>query len=184
MATSGDVIRCQRRKKMTAIEHFGGKCQLCGYMRCQSALEFHHLDQRQKQHAPSYIIMRWSWEKALAELEKCALVCSNCHKEIHYGLHSTEDLRTIVRPTKTKQCPYCSKEFKTKRDSQIYCGSSCSFLAQRKVKRPGKEELSADIETMSWVGMGRKYGVSDNAVRKWARQFGLWPKANGSTCRS
>jgi hypothetical protein len=158
---------------MTAIEHFGGKCQLCGYNKCPSALEFHHLDQSQKLQAPSYIIMRWTWEKAIVELEKCILVCSNCHKEIHYGFHNAQDLMTIVRPTKTKKCVQCDKEFKTKRETQLYCCASCSFLAQRKTKRPDKECLRAEIETMSWVGIGRKYGVSDNAVRKWAKQFGL-----------
>jgi uncharacterized protein YjcR len=39
----------------------------------------------------------------------------------------------------------------------------------RKVERPSREQLQADLETMSFLAVGRKYGVSDNAVRKWLR---------------
>lgn len=43
----------------------------------------------------------------------------------------------------------------------------------RKVTRPTKEELAELIESTSWVGIGRLYGVSDNAVRKWAKSYGI-----------
>lgn len=173
MATSKEVIRCQRRKKMTAIEHFGGKCQLCGYDKCQSALEFHHLDRSKKRQSPSYVIMRWAWADALIELEKCVLVCSNCHKEIHYGMHCAEDITKVVLPTIEKTCTRCGKVYKTKRNTQLHCSSTCAFISSRKVERPSKEELFEDMANMTWLAIGRKYGVSDNAVRKWAKQFGL-----------
>jgi len=41
------------------------------------------------------------------------------------------------------------------------------------VERPSREQLELDIASSSWVSIGRKYGVSDNAVRKWARKYGL-----------
>jgi hypothetical protein len=54
-----------------------------------------------------------------------------------------------------------------------YCSNECSHLAARKVKWPTKEELAKELETLSWVALGRKYNVSDNAVRKWARHYEL-----------
>jgi hypothetical protein len=39
----------------------------------------------------------------------------------------------------------------------------------RKVERPTHEQLLADVASMSFVAVGRKYGVSDNAVRKWLK---------------
>jgi len=39
--------------------------------------------------------------------------------------------------------------------------------------RPSRERLKSEISIMNWCSLGRKYGVSDNAVRKWARQYGL-----------
>ncbi len=41
----------------------------------------------------------------------------------------------------------------------------------RKVQRPDHEALKRDIEQMGYIGAGRKYGVSDNAVRKWIRAY-------------
>lgn len=71
----------QQKKRKFAIDYYGGKCSICGYDKCQGALEFHHL--KDKAEMPSYIIRRWSWEKTKEELDKCLLVCANCHREIH-----------------------------------------------------------------------------------------------------
>ena len=81
---SEKVMRAQRRKKLKAIQHYGGKCVLCGYNKCIYALEFHHRDKTTKVERPTYIIMRWKWERVKEELDKCDLVCSNCHKEIEF----------------------------------------------------------------------------------------------------
>jgi uncharacterized protein YjcR len=42
---------------------------------------------------------------------------------------------------------------------------------RRKVERPPYEQLIADVQSMSFVAIGRKYGVSDNAMRKWIRWY-------------
>jgi len=55
-----------------------------------------------------------------------------------------------------------------------YCSVKCAARSQRrKVKRPSKTTLQNKIETMSWVAIGREYGVSDNAIRKWAKNYGI-----------
>lgn len=63
----------------------GGGCKLCGYNKCPAALEFHHLDPAEKEFQ---INKRWSMsdEKLLKELDKCVLLCSNCHREVHWKL--------------------------------------------------------------------------------------------------
>ena len=43
--------------------------------------------------------------------------------------------------------------------------------ARRKVTRPPYDQLLRDIETLGYLGAGRKYGVSDNAIRKWRRAY-------------
>ena len=45
------------------------------------------------------------------------------------------------------------------------------MAARRKVERPSYEQLLAELREMSWAAIGRKYGVSDNAVRKWVRRY-------------
>jgi transposase-like protein len=55
-----------------------------------------------------------------------------------------------------------------------FCSYECSHKATKKTKRPDKEILAQEIQQYkNWSALGRKYGVSDNAVRKWARQYGL-----------
>ena len=76
---------CKRRKelRLKAIAYKGGRCQICGYDRCIEALEFHHLNGSKKEFGISYKGITRSWEKIKNELDKCILVCANCHREIH-----------------------------------------------------------------------------------------------------
>ena len=72
-----------RENKRLAVEYKGGKCCKCGYKKCQAALDFHHIDSEKKN--PDWKKMRsWKLEKIIKELDKCILVCRNCHSEIHY----------------------------------------------------------------------------------------------------
>ena len=69
--SSAAVMKAQKRKKQFAIEQFGGKCQICGYDKCRDVMHFHHIDPSQKLYNPSYIILRWSWDRVIEELKKC-----------------------------------------------------------------------------------------------------------------
>lgn len=70
------------KTKEKAVEYKGGKCVKCGYDKCVKALEFHHLDPNEKDFGISINCNR-AWEKIKIELDKCILVCANCHREIH-----------------------------------------------------------------------------------------------------
>lgn len=75
---------CAQKTKLKAIEYKGGKCQICGYNKCTRSLQFHHLDPNEKDFGISRGTK--SFEKLKPELDKCILVCANCHGEIHDGL--------------------------------------------------------------------------------------------------
>ena len=78
------AVRKRRRKvRLMAIEYRGGRCSRCGYDRCVEALEFHHLNSAQKDFGISEKGYTRSWERVRAEIEKCVLVCANCHRELH-----------------------------------------------------------------------------------------------------
>lgn len=82
-------VSSRRQKlKALAVEYKGGQCELCGYSRCLRALEFHHRDPNEKDFAIGSKGVTRSWEKTKAEVDKCALLCANCHREIHDGLVS------------------------------------------------------------------------------------------------
>ena len=72
-----------KNKKRKAVDYLGGKCSKCGYSKCLSALDFHHLDPNEKDIAPAKVLSR-SWENILLEINKCILLCSNCHRELHH----------------------------------------------------------------------------------------------------
>lgn len=78
----------KRRKKLRqmAVDYLGGKCLICGYKTSISALEFHHLDKTKKDFGISKNGITRSWEKTKSEIDKCILVCANCHREIHEGI--------------------------------------------------------------------------------------------------
>jgi hypothetical protein len=76
-------VKSHRQKiKERAIEYKGGKCEKCGYKKCNRALEFHHTSPNEKDFTISkYSVL--SWNKVKIELDKCILICANCHRELH-----------------------------------------------------------------------------------------------------
>ncbi len=59
---------------------------ICDYDRCPGALDFHHRDPKQKEFGLSDRGLTRSWEKTKNEIEKCVLICANCHREVHAGI--------------------------------------------------------------------------------------------------
>lgn len=76
----------QRAFKSTLVKYKGGKCEICGYNKCEGALEFHHIDPTTKDKT----ISQWNFNYDLdiniflKEVDKCQLLCANCHREQHY----------------------------------------------------------------------------------------------------
>lgn len=81
---SESVVWYRKRLKQKAVEYKGGMCECCGYDRTIEALEFHHRNPKEKDFNPSGKSI--SWEKMKKEIDKCVMVCTNCHREIHCGL--------------------------------------------------------------------------------------------------
>ena len=85
-----------RRKieiKEKSIKYLGGKCSAnnCGYNKCKSALEFHHLNPKEKEFTISGSHC-YSWGRIKKELDKCILLCANCHREIESGIETLESI--------------------------------------------------------------------------------------------
>lgn len=111
-------------------------------------------------------------------LENLRIVCPNCAAtlETHCG-------RKNRRERPTRACERCAGEFVPKYWSHRYCSHSCGTRWDRselrgrpqphirKAERPPYEKLVTEIEATSYCAVGRKYGVSDNAVRKWVRFY-------------
>ena len=83
--TKVQAVTRQRLLKTTCINYMGGKCIICGYDKCNAALEFHHLDPQKKEFSISQK-STGSFDVIKPELDKCILVCCRCHSEIHSGI--------------------------------------------------------------------------------------------------
>jgi len=75
-----------RDRKARCVEYKGGRCERCGYDHCHAALEFHHRDPSQKEFIVSNAGTRRITARVQTELDKCELLCANCHREAHYDL--------------------------------------------------------------------------------------------------
>ena len=173
------VVSWHRRTKIKLIAYKGGKCEQCGYCKnCPSAFTFHHKNPNEK----DFTIARktWSFERLKREVDKCSLLCSNCHAETHEKeydeIRKTEERNFADRPSnKIVKCGICGTEFKPRRRTQKFCSSNCNIKSNTKVeKRPTRDELEILIETVHcWEELGRRFGVGGNAVKKWARKYGI-----------
>jgi hypothetical protein len=108
-------------------------------------------------------------------LENLRIVCPNCAATLdtHCGrkLRSIPDLRACLR---------CGTEFRPRYRRQRYCSRECGTRwdrtgipspATRRVERPPYEQLLAEVKRLGFLAVGRKHGVSDNAIRKWVRFY-------------
>lgn len=117
-------------------------------------------------------------------LENLRIVCPNCAAtlETHCG-------RNLPRE---RICPGCNQPFEPRHIRHMYCSLTCWGTVAgselrgipkpdtRKVDRPSHEQLLAELEATSFVAVGRKHGVSDNAVRKWLRWYEREAERNGN----
>jgi hypothetical protein len=105
-------------------------------------------------------------------LENLQIVCPNCAATLdtHCGRQNRKDRR----------CRGCNEPFRPRTSGQTYCSFGCGKHAPprpgprphlRKVARPPYAQLLREIDALGWSAVGRRYGVSDNAVRKWVRQY-------------
>jgi hypothetical protein len=100
----------RRKTKELIVKYKGNECQICGYSKCISALTFHHVNEEEKLFEIGKISLRIENieqlnNDLLLELEKCELLCSNCHREKHVEITGEEfkEIENIVYKEKHKK---------------------------------------------------------------------------------
>ncbi len=88
--TKTKYLARQRRNRKQWITDLkiahGGKCKICDYQKALGVLDFHHLDEGSKTTNVSDMLGRKGIAAMKAEADKCVLLCSNCHREVHLGI--------------------------------------------------------------------------------------------------
>jgi hypothetical protein len=183
--TGQAVIDWRRRLKLKAVTYKGGRCLACGYSRCVRAFKFHHIDPGSKDFSISQVTR--SWDNVRAELDKCILLCGNCHDEVHAGML---DLTPLIQHNLTPE-----EGYKRLIDSGLIerpqavlipapplcqCGApvtkaglhcvACAQRAQERIVWPSSEDLRQMLNAEPCTTVARRLGVSDNAIRKRLRR--------------
>ena len=135
--------------KERVVQYLGGRCSRCGYSRCVHVLHAHHKDPTAKLFSVSGSHCR-RWDLVRTELDKCELLCANCHGEEH----AKKSWGTLYKERPTLPERY-------------------------EVAWPNKSHLKKMVETMPMTAIARKIGVSDRAVAKHLEKVGIPHKTRG-----
>lgn len=108
-------------------------------------------------------------------IENLRVLCPNCAATL--DTHCGRKNRVTLEP---RRCARCGKSFYPVSSGRRYCSQYCGTrwdrkgqkrLGARKAERPPLQALMLEVRESSWAAVGRKYGVSDNAIRKWVRDY-------------
>jgi len=96
-----------RKLKKDMLDYRGGKCSMCGYDKCIGSLDFHHIDPSKKE----TIINKFrNLETAKPELDKCIILCANCHRELHFNEGKVFSKEAREKNAKSQTGRYHTKE--------------------------------------------------------------------------
>lgn len=154
------VIDIRRRNKIRLVEYKGGKCERCGYDKCIDALEFHHLNPEEKDFGLSCGDTR-NFEKLKNEVDKCIMVCANCHREIH----AEEREKKLLQRDREK----------AEREIIFFNGHKLDKEQRQSKKlirgRLDLEKIKTDIENgLPKTKMAEKYGVGLTTLRRFLKR--------------
>lgn len=170
---SESVQRWRRKTKKLLVDGCGGKCARCGYDRCLSALEFHHIDPTTKCfEIASALVHPKAWNLIVDEVKKCVVLCGCCHSELHEGMWSLDDIfiqkfqnTKPIKELSEKYCPICGNKPEAR---NTFCSRQCAGKnnATFKGNWPKDEVLISWAENLTKKEIGRRVGVSDVSVGK------------------
>lgn len=101
-------------------------------------------------------------------LENLRMVCPNCNSQLPTHCRGHKKINNVTKP----KCIDCEKPLSEKRSKRcISCNNISKGIKTRKCKRPSYKILIKQIETLGFSGTGKKYNVSDNAIRKWVKSY-------------
>ena len=173
------VNRRRIRIKQNMLQFCGEKCCICGYNKCDRSLTFHHVNPNEKVLGIASHMTNASWERIKNELKKCILVCSNCHNEIHAGLYDESfikqkysEVQKILNDNIIKE-DIEKKNILEQKEKNERIEKEKQKFSRRKVIRPSYEQFKKEFKELNgnYCAMGRKYGVSDNTIRNWIKNY-------------
>ena len=159
------------KRKYEAIISRGGKCECCGYNKNLAVLEFHHTNPMEKKFQIDIRHFSNSSLTALQnELDKCQLLCANCHRELHNKELELVNVPTIIEGSNKTSfsnqsgsvCPVCGKHF-PKMKGKIYCSKECR---EKDKHYPSKDEVVEQYNLLgSWDKVAKFFGLTRRVIQ-------------------
>ena len=101
-------------------------------------------------------------------LENLRMVCPNCNSQLPTHCKGAG----WYSEAEKYYCIDCGKQVKDKRHKRcVFCMGKYLSIKKRTKNRPPLEVLEKETKEMGFVKTGKKYNVSDNAIRKWIKQY-------------
>jgi len=151
---SSNKISGKKRKmsrKLHFVEKLGGCCSICGYNKNIASLEFHHINNEHKTlNLSSTDMKNNNLSILLEEIDKCVLLCSNCHREHHNNeLNNFKNLNLETDTVNnienvTSDCSICGNKLKSKQ--RKYCSKKCSNVNNGRNRQSYKNQKNKAIK--------------------------------------
>lgn len=158
--------------KLKAVNYLGGKCAICGYDNCIEALEFHHINPEEKEFAISGKF-NISWEKLKHELDKCQLLCANCHRELHSSEHQQVPIEeyekwiNIVSEDESMR----RQELRHKTEHDRY-QAKLNLDANIDSRKNIVESCNIDFSHYGWAKkLSKLFGLSSAYTVRWVKKY-------------
>jgi len=143
--------------KERCLKFKGGKCENCSYDKSKRALSFHHIDPKEKDFNIANAHCK-TWELIKVELDKCKLLCSNCHMEEHERLDYRDDSKKEWAP-------------------QVRALEEKAYgtmpRREQKIAWPTSEELTKLVWELPATKIAETLGVSSKSIEKHCKKLGI-----------
>ena len=165
-------------RKMELISMKGGKCEICGYDKNIAALDFHHINPEEKDfQLDSRHLSNTSTIKIMEELDKCILVCSNCHREIHNPEFDKENIPLLLEQLTSRHtplnkmenkhhCKYCGKEIDNYTTGKKYCSKECRDTDRGRTVIKYSEIIKKYDEVKSWEKVAKYFNTTRRVIQR------------------
>lgn len=161
-----DVINFRKRVKIALVKAFGGRCQHCEKEFPVVVFDFHHLNPEEK----SFGLGNGNTTRAKAdyakEAKKCCMLCANCHRLVENGEFDS----SILSCNFDEDIYYATLEELVSKQKKV---TTYEERMEKHSRKPDRETLKVLIRQKSFRQIGKDFGVSDNAIRKWCVSYNL-----------
>lgn len=165
------------KRKILLIEQRGGSCENCEYNKNLSALEFHHIEPKNKKFELNIrSLSNKNLNIIIEESKKCILICSNCHREEHHPSLNIQNIKEMIsendrleflqkKEAGKPRCVDCNIEINYTHKRCVKCNN----ISKQTKERPSKEEIQNLINNIGITKAAQQLNIARTTLKKWLK---------------